>query len=156
MRRLASPDALPDLLGVELGATPWRNMGQAATDRFAELTGDRQWIHTDVLRAAAGPFGGPVVHGFHLVAMVPAMLDEVLEVGGVDHVLNKGVERVRFASPVPVGCRIRGRVRVASARARPQRYWEAVHQVNVEREGGTVPVCTVTVTYLYREQETRF
>ncbi|WP_434739592.1 MaoC family dehydratase [Micromonospora sp. SH-82] len=155
MRRLSGPDALPDLEGAELGTTGWREVGPAAVAAFAEVTGDRQWIHLDVVRAADGPFGVPVVHGLHLVAMVPSMVDEVLAVEGVDHVLNKGVERVRFAAPVPVGARVRGRVEVVSARVRPRGYWEAVHRVHVERDGIAEPVCAVSVTYLYRERDPR-
>ncbi|MFY1701807.1 MaoC family dehydratase [Micromonospora sp. WMMA1923] len=153
MRRLGHPADLTALVGTELGVSRWRTVDQDAVDRFAALTGDRQWLHVDPERAATGPFGRPVAHGFLVISLVPAMLDEVIEVAGVDHTLNKGVDRIRIVAPVPVGSRVRARFDLPSARVRPRGYVEAVFEASVQVEGVADPVLRVAVTYLYRVAE---
>lgn len=130
---------LADLAGAELGPSSWIDVTQERVDRFAAATGDPQWIHVDPTRAAEGPFGTTIAHGFLTLALVVPMLDELLPpTGGI--AINYGVDRVRFPAPVPCGSRIRGRLRV-----------EEVSEVTggsqlrilatVEREGTDKPVC---------------
>ncbi|GIF14544.1 MaoC/PaaZ C-terminal domain-containing protein [Actinoplanes teichomyceticus] len=140
---------LPALVGEELGVSDWRDVSAATVTAFAEITGDRQWIHVDAERAAAGPFGAPVAHGFLLMSMVPAMLSEVVDVIGADHVVNKGVSDVRLLSPVRVGDRVRGRVRVARVRPRPRGFWETDYGVELAAEGSGTPALRMTLTLLY-------
>ena len=84
---------------------------------FAEATGDRQWIHVDPVRAAAGPFGGPIAHGYLTLALAPMFIADVLVVEHLDAALNYGLNKVRFPAPVPVGSRLRGVVTLPGQRA---------------------------------------
>ena len=99
-------DALKELVGTELGTSPPRLITQEAVNRFAEATGDHQWIHVDVERAKAGPFGGPIAHGYLTLSLLPSLLPTVLQVEGISMGVNYGLNRLRFPSPVPVGSEI--------------------------------------------------
>ena len=107
MERFESPEALRQAAGSHLGHSAWRVVDQDQVNRFADATGDHQWIHVDLERAAAGPFGGTIAHGFLTLSMLPEMVFELLQVGGVRMVINYGLNRVRFVSPVRVGSRLR-------------------------------------------------
>ena len=138
--------ALADLIGVELGPTSWIEITQERIDVFAAATDDPQWIHTDAERAAAGPFGTTIAHGFLTLSLCVPMLYEVLPgTGGM--VVNYGVNKVRFPAPVPSGSRIRGRFRVigvdeAATGAR------ATIEATVECEGAEKPVCVAELVVL--------
>ena len=106
-------NSLPDLLGIELGPTTWREVTQERIEAFASATDDPQWIHTDPVRAADGPFGTTIAHGYLTLSLCVPMLGEVLPPSG-GMLLNYGVDRVRFPAPVPSGARVRGRFRVSS------------------------------------------
>lgn len=138
--------AFADLLGTELGPTSWIDVTQERINAFAAATDDPQWIHVDPERAAAGPFGTTVAHGYLTLSLCVPMLSEVLPraegEGGLT--INYGVNRVRFPAPVPSGARIRARVRVESVESVP-RGEQAVLVVTVEREGGEKPVCVAEV-----------
>ncbi len=107
--------------GQEMGVSEWVPITQEMIDRFAELTGDRQWIHIDVERARReSPFGAPIAHGFLTVSMLSRLLHEVVEVRGTFHMtVNYGFNRLRFVSPVAAGSRIRARVSLNSTRDVP-------------------------------------
>ncbi len=135
-----------DLVGVELGPTEWREVTQERIDAFAGATDDPQWIHTDRARAAAGPFGTTIAHGYLTLSLCVPMLDEVLPPRG-QLVLNYGVDRVRFPAPLPSGSRIRGRFRVLSVERTPQGE-RAVIEATVEREGAPKPVCVAQLVTL--------
>ncbi|MFL6127188.1 MaoC/PaaZ C-terminal domain-containing protein, partial [Actinophytocola sp.] len=107
MRTFSTPGELVGSVGTRLGTSSYQVVLQHDVDVFAALTGDRQWIHVDPRRAAGGPFGGPIAHGMYLLSLVLPMLTEVYTVDGAALVLNKGFDRVRFLSPVPVGARVR-------------------------------------------------
>lgn len=92
---------------LDLGASPWLDVTQDLVDRFADATNDHQWIHVDPQRAAAGPFGGPIAHGFWTLAMLPSMFGDLIEVSDGHMGLNYGSDRVRLTAPVPVGSRVR-------------------------------------------------
>ncbi len=99
-----------DLLGQEgtkLGPTQWLTIDQQRVDGFADVTGDRQWIHVDVERASEGPFGGTIAHGYLVLSLVNQFLPQLIDVGGFAHAVNVGADRLRFLTPVKVGSRIR-------------------------------------------------
>ena len=110
MRILDDLDALAGLSGAELGTSDWLEIDQDRVNAFADATGDHQWIHVDVGRAAAGPFGGTIAHGYLTLSLIARFGAELFDVSGVSAKLNYGVNKVRFPSPVPVGSRIRSRV----------------------------------------------
>lgn len=138
--------SLRELLGVELGPTSWLEVDQERIDAFAKATDDPQWIHVDPERAADGPFGTTIAHGFLTLSLCVPMLYEALP-GGEGMVVNYGVNRVRFPAPVPSGSRIRGRFRVLSVdeAARGER---ATVEVVVECDGVEKPVCVAEVVLL--------
>jgi acyl dehydratase len=142
----ARVSALGELVGAELGPTEWRDVSQDRIDAFAAATDDPQWIHTDPVRAAAGPFGTTIAHGFLTVSLCVPMLYEVLPPSGA-MVVNYGVDRVRFPAPVPSGGRIRGRFRVASLEETPMGE-RAVIEAIVECEGVAKPVCVAELVVL--------
>ncbi|MCP2370948.1 acyl dehydratase [Agromyces terreus] len=113
--RFASPDALLDAAGAPLGPGDWFEIDQARIDAFAEATEDRQWIHVDVERATAGPFGGPIAHGFLTLSLLSFLAAPLLDVDGVAMGVNYGFERVRFLQPVAVGSRVRAVGTIGSA-----------------------------------------
>jgi acyl dehydratase len=100
-------DELKKLTGSYLGVGDWTAITQERVNGFADATGDHQWIHVDVERAADGPFGGTIAHGYLTLSLIIPLFNELLEVRGVAMSINYGLEKVRFPSPVPVGARIR-------------------------------------------------
>jgi acyl dehydratase len=138
--------ALRNLVDVELGPTSWITVSQARIDTFAQATEDPQWIHVDSGRAATGPFGTTIAHGFLTLSLCVPMLYELFPpVDGV--MVNYGVDRVRFPAPVPSGSQVRGRIRVASVEqaAGGER---AVIEAVVECEGVEKPVCVAELVVL--------
>ena len=140
MRVFAGRDELLASAGEEIGISSWLEVTQARVDQFAEATGDHQWIHVDAERAASGPFGTTIVHGYlTLSLMVPFML-EIYRVENRKHAVNYGLNKVRFTSPVPVGSRLRGRLTLADASAIDGGL-QLVWLVAIEREGEERPAC---------------
>jgi acyl dehydratase len=139
--------ALGDLVGTELGPTSWLEVTQERIDAFAAATDDPQWIHIDRDRAAEGPFGTTIAHGFLTLSLCLPLLHEVLPQSGGGMALNYGLNRVRFPAPVPSGSRIRGRFRVLSleATALGER---ATIEATVECEGVEKPVCVAELVSL--------
>jgi acyl dehydratase len=139
--------ALGDLVGTELGPTSWLEVTQERIDAFAAATDDPQWIHIDRDRAAEGPFGTTIAHGFLTLSLCLPLLHEVLPQSGGGMALNYGLNRVRFLAPVPSGSRIRGRFRVLSleATALGER---ATIEATVECEGVEKPVCVAELVSL--------
>jgi acyl dehydratase len=138
--------SLRDLVGRELGPTAWIDVTQERIDRFAAATDDPQWIHVDPERAATGPFGTTIAHGFLTLSLCVPMLYEALPPSGTMGV-NYGTERVRFPAPVPSGSRVRGRFRVASVEE-TQMGERAVIEATVECEGVEKPVCVAELIVL--------
>jgi acyl dehydratase len=135
-----------ELKGVELGPSEWREVTQERIDAFAAATDDPQWIHTDPARAAEGPFGGTIAHGFLTLSLCVPMLYEVLPPGR-GMVVNYGVDRVRFPAPVPAGGRIRGRFTVASVEETSQGE-RATIEATIECESVAKPVCVAQLVVL--------
>jgi acyl dehydratase len=132
--------ALASLVGTELGPSSWLEVGQERIDLFARATDDPQWIHVDPERAAAGPFGTTIAHGFLTLSLCVPFLYEVLDFEGYRLTVNYGVNRVRFPAPLPAGSRVRARFRVESAEEVAGGD-QAVIVATVEREHAEKPVC---------------
>jgi acyl dehydratase len=141
MRTFTGADELLKAVGETLGPGPWRTVEQSRVDAFADVTDDRQWIHVDPVRAAQGPFGGPVAHGFLTLSLLPSFMREIYRVEGMRMAVNYGLNKVRFPAPVRVGSRVRAGVEVASAEPVAGGGVQLVARVTVEAEGGGKPVC---------------
>lgn len=144
-RRIASPDELDRLVGEEVAVSAWLQIDQDRIDRFAEATGDDQWLHVDPARAASGPYGRTIAHGFLTLSLLPMLLDQAIELVDPRMGVNYGINKVRFPAPVPVDCRIRVRVRLLAADPLPDLAGVAGRQIawqlSAEREGADKPVC---------------
>ena len=110
MRVFDGVDELRAAKGTEIGTSPWLTVTQERIDGFADATDDHQWIHVDAERAASGPFGATIAHGFLSLSLLPKLVQSVYKVDGVKMGVNYGLNKVRFTSPLPVGSRIRARV----------------------------------------------
>jgi acyl dehydratase len=132
---------LQALVGQEASVSGWVDITQERVDAFGAATNDRQWIHTDPVRAAAeSPFGGTVAHGFLTLSLLPGLLQDAVCMEDMRMGLNYGLDKVRFPAPVPVGSRVRGRVvlrSISPVAGGHQLAWE----ITVEREGGDKPAC---------------
>jgi acyl dehydratase len=107
MRTFTTIEELQAAVGEPLGPTPWFVIDQERVNAFAEATGDPQWIHVDPVRAAAGPYGGTVAHGYLTLSLLPLLAKDLYRVEGAKMGINYGLNRVRFPAPVPVGASIR-------------------------------------------------
>ncbi|OKH98449.1 dehydratase [Streptomyces sp. CB02923] len=139
-RVFGSLDELRNAVGEDLGTSDWLEIDQKRIDLFAAATGDHQWIHVDPERAASGPFGSTIAHGYLTLALLPALVPQLLRVDNVRMGINYGVDKVRFPAPVPVGSRLRATARIAGVTEVPDGVQLAT-TVTVEREGGEKPVC---------------
>jgi acyl dehydratase len=138
----SSPSALLDAIGTDLGTTEWQVITQDQIDRFADATGDHQWIHVDVDRAKAGPFGSTIAHGYLTLALCAPFLGALIEVQGISMGVNYGIDKARFISPVPAGKRVRASGQVVGASEVPGGV-QAVVRVTVELEGADKPAAVV-------------
>jgi acyl dehydratase len=147
---LATPQELLGLVGQPLGRSDWAEVTQSQINQFADVTGDHQWIHVDPERAKAGPFGGPIAHGYLTLALIPAALMQILVIDQAAQVINYGLNKVRFPAPVPVGSKLRVALTLAGASERANQMIEATIDVVIELEGGDRPPCTAQAVFLYR------
>ena len=131
----------------DLGTSGWRRIDQQAIDAFAEATGDDQWIHVDRERAAAGPFGGTVAHGYLSLSLLPALMREVLAVTGARMGINYGIDKVRFTAPVPSGSEVRLHARLLSAERRGDGVLYRI-SAQIELKGQEKPAMVGEVLYL--------
>lgn len=134
--------------GTKLGPTEWLAIEQGRVDGFAEVTGDHQWIHVDVERAKAGPFGGTIAHGYLTMSLVNYFLPQLIEVRGFAHAVNVGADRLRFLNPVKVGSRIRGVGEIVTVEE-VKGGIQSVVRVTVEIEGQDKPACVVDTISRY-------
>ncbi len=140
-------DELEQAAGRELGTSSWHEITQEQVNLFADATGDHQWIHVDPDRAADGPFGGTVAHGYLTLAMLPMLLAEVVSVSDAVMGVNYGTEKIRFTSPVPVGSRVRLHATLVDAQRRgPSVVWTV--GVQVEVDGKEKPALVGEVVYM--------
>jgi acyl dehydratase len=131
---------LRELVGQHLGYSDWLVVAQDRVNQFADATDDHQWIHVDADRAATGPFGGTITHGFLTLSLIPAVLPTLLDVRGFAMAVNYGLDRVRFPAPVPVGSRIRAGAVIEEVSEVAGGVQVALI-VTFERDGGDKPVC---------------
>lgn len=131
----------PSLVGRTMGPGPWHHVTQAQVDQFAEATGDDQWIHTDVERAAAGPFGTTIAHGYLTLALLPMLQRELWTFVGADMGVNYGLDKLRFPSAVKVGARVRLRATVLEILARQDGSILLKNEATIEIEGSERPAC---------------
>jgi acyl dehydratase len=131
---------LGELIGQELGPTDWLEVDQERIDCFADATGDHQWIHVDPERAAEGPFGTTIAHGYLTLSLCAPLASSALQLTGYRMGINYGVNKVRFPAVVPSGSRIRATFTVQSVEEVPGGE-QGVVLATVEREGGDKPVC---------------
>jgi len=140
MRSFDKLTDLQALVGQDIGSSDWIVVDQNRINLFADATGDHQWIHVDPLRAAAGPFGTPVAHGFLTLSLLPAMFASGFEVNDIRMGVNYGLNRVRFPAPVPVDSRLRAHFKLLSYEPIDGGAQLTV-EVTMEREGSDKPVC---------------
>ncbi|MFE4536211.1 MaoC family dehydratase [Streptomyces scopuliridis] len=139
-RIFTSAEELRAGVGEQLGHSEWLEIDQKRIDLFAEATGDHQWIHVDPERAAAGPFGTTIAHGYLTLSLLPAFVPQILLVENVKMGINYGTNKVRFPSPVPVGSRLRASA-VLTDVTEAGGGVQITTLVTVEREGGEKPAC---------------
>ena len=132
--------SLKGRVGEELAVGEWLTVDQAMIDKFADATGDHQWIHIDRERAAEGPFGTTIAHGFLTLSLLPKLAESALKVDDVRMGVNYGLNRVRFPAPVPSGSRIRARLKLLSYDPLDGGA-QLVMEVTMERDGSDKPVC---------------
>jgi acyl dehydratase len=144
----ASPGELLDAAGRDLGTTEWTTLTQERIDEFAAATGDHQWIHVDVERAKAGPFGATIAHGYLTLSLCAPFLGELAQVGGISMGINYGIDRARFVAPVPAGARVRGHGEVVSA-TEVTGGVQAVVRITIELEGSDKPAAVVDTVSRY-------
>jgi acyl dehydratase len=144
VRTFSGIDEYEKAVGTHLGHSEWHTVTQQQVDGFADATGDHQWIHVDPERAAEGPFGGTIAHGYLTLSLVPMLMSEISRVDGLRMGVNYGSDKVRFPAPVPVGSRVRAGAELLSLDRTPQGARAKV-RVTIEREGGGKPVCVAEV-----------
>jgi acyl dehydratase len=147
MTQVVDFEQVSGLAGRDLGFSDWLQISQQQVQQFADATGDQQWIHTDPERAAAGPFGGTIAHGYLTLALVIPLFGELLEVRGVRMSVNYGLEKVRFPNPVPVGSKIRLGAKVDSVEEVAGDGVQLVLDFVVEIDGQDKPACVARVVY---------
>ncbi|MDH3752428.1 MAG: MaoC family dehydratase [Acidimicrobiia bacterium] len=141
-------DELPGAIGTDLGHTDWMQVTQERVDRFADATGDHQWIHVDTERAASGPFGGTIAHGYLTLSLVSALLPSLLTVTDMSMGVNYGTNKVRFPSPVPVGANIRARGQIIAVDDVAGGY-QVTARITIEVEDSDKPACVAEVVSRY-------
>ncbi|MGI8807370.1 MAG: MaoC family dehydratase [Acidimicrobiales bacterium] len=139
---------LPSHAGEVLGHSSWRTVTQDEVTAFARLTGDEQWIHVDPERAASGPFGTTVAHGYFTLALSTVFLYEVVEVAGAGLILNYGSDRVRYPAPLRVGSQIRALIELAAVKPLPGGF-QTTYRLTYEVEGQAKPGCVAEIVFHY-------
>ncbi len=149
MRTFTSADELMAAEGETLGTSDWMSVDQERVNTFADATGDHQWIHVDTEKAAAGPFGGTIAHGYLTLSLLPALSWQIWEVKGAKMGVNVGSNKVRFLNPVKVGSRVRATAVLTSAKEAGGGIQVVLTQT-VEIEGAEKPACVAeTVSRIY-------
>lgn len=146
---VASVAELTALTGEHLGYSAWREITQEQINAFADAADDHQWIHIDAERAAAGPFGTTIAHGFLTLSLLVPMWSEILQYDGVRLGINYGLNKVRFTSPVPVGSKIRAGATLVSVETASDGSLQVVVDFVIEREGAEKPCCIAQGLYRF-------
>jgi acyl dehydratase len=146
-RTVEGVEGVQNMVGQQLGSSEWVEITQEQVDRFADATGDHQWIHVDPERAAReSPYGGPVAHGYLTLSLLPGLLQQIVDFTGFRMGVNYGTEKVRFPTPVPVGSRVRATATLDSASPFDGGVQMGLG-MTVEVEGGSKPAMVATVVY---------
>ncbi|QNK73965.1 MaoC family dehydratase [Variovorax sp. PAMC28562] len=141
MKTFQTLQDLAACVGQEVAVSDWITVTQEQVNQFADATGDHQWIHVDVERAKAGPFGGPIAHGFLTLSMLPKFYEAAFEVTESRMGVNYGLNRVRFMAPVPVGGRLRGRMKLLTSESIANDGLQMTWETTIELEGSPKPAC---------------
>ena len=141
-------DEFHGLVGQQIGYSEWQTITQERVNLFADATDDHQWIHVDPEAAKAGPFGGPIAHGYLTLSLAPVLLQKVLVINGMTFGINYGANKVRFPSPVPVGAELRMGVTVAGAEE-VGGGMQVVFDLVFELKDAPKPACVAQVVYRY-------
>lgn len=141
MKTFQTLSDLAACIGQEVAVSDWLTITQQQVNLFADATGDHQWIHVDPERAAAGLFGGTIAHGFLTLSLLPKFFESSFEIIESRMGVNYGLNKVRFMAPVPVGSRLRARMKLLSAEPIEGNGLQMAWEVTVEREGAAKPVC---------------
>ncbi|GDY29104.1 MaoC family dehydratase [Gandjariella thermophila] len=147
MRVFANLAEFTGAKGEHLGYSGWHEVTQEQVDKFADATGDHQWIHVDVERAKQGPFGGPIAHGYLTLSLIPMLGQEIYRVDGLRMGINYGTNKVRFPRPVRVGSRVRGGAELLEV-TDTANGTQAVVRFTVEIEGEDKPACVAETVVL--------
>ena len=142
MRVFTSASDILAAAGEELGSSEWLTVTQERVNQFAEATGDHQWIHVDPERAAAGPYGAPIAHGYLTMSLSNYLLPQIVRVDGFQAGINYGVDKVRFPSPVKVGERIRAGAELVEVTDVAGGIQTRM-LVTIEIDGGAKPACVI-------------
>jgi acyl dehydratase len=145
MREVAVAD-VPSLVGQELGVSDWLEITQDRVNRFADATGDHQWIHVDIERATK-ELGGPIAHGYLVLSLIPFLARNIIRYEGVSRGINYGSNKVRFTNMVPVGARIRMKLKMLSCEARGGGF-QVTNQCTIEVENEERPACIAEIVSL--------
>lgn len=141
MKTFQTLSELASLVGQEIAVSDWITITQEQVNQFAQATGDHQWIHVDVEKAKAGPFGGPIAHGFLTLSLLPRFFESSFEIVQSRMGVNYGLNKVRFMAPVPVGSRLRARMKLLACAPIENDGVQMTWEVTIEREGHGKPVC---------------
>jgi len=141
MKTFPTLQDLAACVGQDVATSDWVTITQEQINQFAQATGDHQWIHVDVERAKAGPFGAPIAHGFLTLSLIPTFFENALQVEQVRMGVNYGLNKVRFITPVPVGSQLRGRLKLLKSEAIDNQGLQTTWEVSIERQGAAKPVC---------------
>jgi acyl dehydratase len=147
VRSFTDVDQLAAAVGEELGTSAWFEVTQERVDQFADATDDHQWIHVDQERAAQGPFGGTIAHGYMTVSLIPALSQSIFSIETDGPRLNYGLNKVRFPHPVKVGSRVRAQATLAELTDVPAGK-QLVVRYTIEIEGETKPACVAETVVL--------
>ncbi len=141
MKTFQTLSELAACVGQEVAVSDWITITQSQVNQFAEATGDHQWIHVDPQKAKSGPFGGPIAHGFLTLSLLPKFFESSFEIVQSRMGVNYGLNKVRFTAPVPVGSRLRARMKLLASDPIENDGVQMIWEVTVEREGAAKPVC---------------
>ena len=141
MKIFQTLEELAACVGQTVAVSPWTEITQTQVNQFADATGDHQWIHIAVEKAKAGPFGAPIAHGFLTLSLIPKLSESAIKIQDVRMGVNYGLNKVRFTSPVPVGGKLRGHMKLLSATPIDGNGMQLAWEMSIEREGSEKLAC---------------
>jgi acyl dehydratase len=153
MTTINHPKDLLSMIGQDLGSSPWLDVTQQRIETFADATDDHQWIHVDVERAKAGPFGGPIAHGYLTLSLLIPLWSQILVIEELDMAVNYGLNKVRFPAPVPAGSRVQVSATLADAEEVGGNGIQATIDTVMHVEGADKPVCIAQMVHRYYKKD---